>query len=246
MVQVYSAYTPEDFKVWELLFTRQIANLQSVASKDYLKGIEEVKFTKDKIPNFDETNALLKQLTGWSLEVVPGLIPQVDFFQLLSQKKFSATTWLRKLSQLDYLEEPDMFHDVFGHVPLLSNHAYCKFFEGLSNIALKHIDNPKVIEALGRIYWFTIEFGLIREDGELKIYGAGILSSPGETKHSLSESPEVLAFDIPTLFESDYRTDVFQTKYFVIDSYEQLYNSLEKIEEELEQLIEKFQATQTI
>lgn len=107
-------------------------------------------------------NAILQSITGWSLEVVPNISPQKEFFEFLSQKKFTSTCWLRSMEQLDYLEEPDMFHDVFAHVPLLCNHDYVNFFKGISDIALKHIDNPEVVELLGRIYWFTIEFGLIK------------------------------------------------------------------------------------
>lgn len=172
----------------------------------------------------------MKNTTSWSLEVVPNISEQKEFFEFLSKKKFTTTCWLRTMEQLDYLEEPDMFHDVFGHVPLLCNESYVNFFKGISDIALKNMDNPKAIELLGRLYWFTIEFGLIREDGELKIYGAGIISSKGETEHCLSKAAIQLPFDVQTIFNTNYRTDVFQTHYFVIDSFEQLYNSLKQIE----------------
>lgn len=134
------------------------------------------------------------------------------------------------MQQLDYLEEPDMFHDVFGHVPLLTNTAYVGFFKGISDIALMHINNPKVIELLGRLYWFTIEFGLIEENNQVKIYGAGIISSKGETENCLSTHVKRLPFDIQTIFNTAYRTDVFQECYFVINSFQQLYDSLAEIE----------------
>jgi phenylalanine-4-hydroxylase len=143
------------------------------------------------------------------------------------------------MEQLDYLEEPDMFHDVFAHVPLLSNHNYVNFFKGISDIALKHIDNPKAIELLGKIYWFTIEFGLIKEQEELKIYGAGIISSMGETKHCLSEKAIHQDFDVQTIFNTDFRTDIIQERYFVVESFEQLYNSLSEIEGLLQKALEK-------
>lgn len=149
-------------------------------------ALQTVNFSADKIPDFSDINGVLETTTSWSLEVVSNISPQKDFFNFLSQKKFTTTCWLRTMEQLDYLEEPDMFHDVFGHVPLLSNLDYVNFFKGVSDIALRNIDNSKAIELLGRIYWFTIEFGLIREDGQLKIYGAGIISSKGETEHCLS------------------------------------------------------------
>jgi phenylalanine-4-hydroxylase len=237
--QIYRNYTKHDFLVWETLFNRQMKALQPVVSQEYLNALKEVKFTGDRIPDFEELNALLKPLTGWSLQVVPNISPQKEFFQFLSEKKFTATCWLRTMEQLDYLEEPDMFHDVFAHVPLLSNHNYVNFFKGISDIALKHIDDPKAVELLGRIYWFTIEFGLIREENELKIYGAGIISSLGETKHSLSNSSQKLNFDVKRIFETSFRTDILQDTYFVIDSFEQLYNSLPEIEKVLEKCLEK-------
>jgi phenylalanine-4-hydroxylase len=143
------------------------------------------------------------------------------------------------MEQLDYLEEPDMFHDVFAHVPLLSNDSYVSFFKGISDIALKNMDDPTAIELLGRIYWFTIEFGLIKEQDKLKIYGAGIISSLGETKHCLSDQAKRIDFDVETIFNTDFRTDVLQNTYFVIESFEQLYNSLSEIEVQLRKMREK-------
>lgn len=231
--QVYSNYTQEDFDVWKTLYQRQTELLKDTVSSEYLKALDLIGFRAERIPDFEEVAESLKPLTGWSLEVVPNISEQREFFNFLSQKRFTATCWLRSMEQLDYLEEPDMFHDVFGHVPLLSNQHYTDFFEAISFIALEHIDNPKAIELLGRIYWFTIEFGLIRENGELKIYGAGIISSYGETKNCLSESTEKFPFDVSHIFNSEFRTDILQNRYFVIDSYEQLYNSIPEIRKQL-------------
>ncbi len=203
--------------------------LSETVSRNYLDALKIVNFRNDKIPDFNEVNSTLKDLTGWNLHVVPNISPQKEFFKYLSEKKFTATCWLRTFEQLDYIEEPDMFHDVFAHVPLLSNTAYCNFFKGISDIALEHIDDPKAIELLGRIYWFTIEFGLIRENDKLKIYGAGIISSNGETKHCLSNECEKLNFDVNKIMSTDFRTDILQDKYFVIDSFDQLYNALPEI-----------------
>ena len=233
--QIYSNYTKHDFEVWKTLFNRQLELLKPIVSVEYLNALKLVNFRSDKIPGFEDVNAILKTTTSWSLEVVPNISEQKEFFEFLSQKKFTTTCWLRTMEQLDYLEEPDMFHDVFGHVPLLSNKAYVDFFKGISDIALKNIDNANAIKLLGRLYWFTIEFGLIKEESQLKIYGAGIISSKGETEHCLSKKAKQLPFDIQTIFETDYRTDVFQEIYFVIDSFEQLYNSLEDIELVLQQ-----------
>lgn len=229
MKQEYDKYTDEDKLVWKILFERQMENLLNTASSEYLNGIEKTEFKSDKIPDFMELNLLLTKQTGWSLEVVPGIIPQKDFFQFLSERKFSASTWLRKMSQLDYLEEPDMFHDVYGHVPLLTNLDFCSFFEGLSQIAIENIENPVIIEMLGRLYWFTVEFGLIFENNKLKIYGAGIVSSSGETKFCLGKGPKHVSYNVHEILSTPYYNDRIQDKYFVIDSYVQLYNSLDEI-----------------
>ncbi len=228
--QIYSNYTIQDFEVWKTLFNRQLTLLKPIVSIEYLNALRTINFTQDKIPDFEEVNAILENKTSWSLEVVPNISEQKDFFNFLSQKKFTTTCWLRTMEQLDYLEEPDMFHDVFGHVPLLCNQAYVNFFKGISDIALKNMDNPRAIELLGKLYWFTIEFGLIEEDGQLKIYGAGIISSKGETEHCLSANAKQLSFDIQTIFDMEYRTDCIQETYFVIHSFHQLYDSLNEIE----------------
>jgi len=212
-------------------------NLRRTASSGFLNAIEAVGFNRHTIPDFSAVNRILGGLTGWSLTVVPNISPQKEFFEFLNQRRFTATCWLRSMQELDYLEEPDMFHDVFGHVPLLSDRHYTDFFKGISEIALRHIDNPLAIELLGRIYWFTIEFGLIREGSEAKIYGAGIISSSGETQNAMSDASIKKAFDVRTLMETSFRTDTIQPLYFVIESFEQLYRSLPEIERILEERI---------
>ncbi|MCH7401945.1 phenylalanine 4-monooxygenase [Belliella kenyensis] len=238
MTQDYAAYTEEDFKVWKILFDRQIVNLPKAASKAYLDGIKEIGFASDKIANFEDVNSRLAESTGWAIQVVPGLIDDDLFFGLMNNKRFCSSTWLRKMEQLDYLQEPDMFHDAFAHMPMLTNQPYVDFLENLSGLALKHIDNKWAIEILSRIYWFTIEFGLIREQGEVKIYGAGILSSAGETKYSLSDEPSHFDYDVRKIMNTPYWKDKFQDKYFIIESYEQLYESLPEIASVLEEMVE--------
>lgn len=228
--QHYSRYTDEDRQVWQLLFDRQMTLLPGLASSAYMEGISKVGFSREKIPNFDQVNEALIKHTGWQLVVVPGLIDNKPFFELLLNKKFPATTWLRKLSELDYLEEPDMFHDVFGHVPLLTNQDFCNFLSGLSNIALEYIENDWAIELISRLYWYTVEFGLIQDEVEgLRIYGAGILSSSGESVYCLEEQPQRVPFNVEEIVNTPYIKDKFQEKYFVIDSYRQLYESLPEV-----------------
>lgn len=234
MKQIYALYTAEDQLVWKTLFERQIINLKKHGCNEYLNGIGNVGFTADKIPDFEEVRNHFIKNTDWSLEVVPGIIPVEEFFPLLNDKKFSATTWLRKMNQLDYIEEPDMFHDVFGHVPLLSIPTFSEFVRGLSRIAIKHLDDPIKMEMLGRIYWFTLEFGLIREGNEIKVYGAGICSSSGEIKNALNGNVIHKNFNISEIMNTPFQNDRIQNLYFVIDDFKQLFESLKEIEKVLE------------
>lgn len=238
MVQEYGKYTPEDFEVWKLLYERLMPHLPGAAVPEYLEGIRRVRFVADRIPDFEDTNRLLDSWTGWRLEVVPGLIPDKDFFELLADKKFPASTWLRKLSELDYLEEPDMFHDVFGHVPLLTNADLVSYLQELSKIALRHIKNPYAIELLSRIYWFTVEFGLIHTDAGLRIYGAGILSSKGETSYALHDpKPARHPFDVAHILDTPFRKDEYQKEYFIIDGFDQLASCIPELDRVLNEKI---------
>jgi phenylalanine-4-hydroxylase len=240
MRQEYDKYTADDFEVWQTLFERQMKALPGKATQEYLEGIKRVGFVADRIPNFDEVNEKLKAYTGWRIYVVPGLIPNKEFFELMRDGNFCATTWLRRKDQLDYLEEPDMFHDVFGHVPLLTNQPLCNFLVDLSKIALKYIDSEIAIELIARLYWYTVEFGLIQEKEGLRIYGAGILSSSGETDYSLySDIPQRVPFDVQGILDTPYIKDKYQMKYFVIDSYEQLYSSVPEIDKLVTKAVEE-------
>lgn len=238
MRQEYEKYSDEDHKVWSLLYGEQMVNLPRLATTAYLDGIKKCKFEPAKIPQFSVVNEELAKATGWMVYVVPGLIDNKPFFEHLSRREFPATTWLRTMEQLKYIEEPDMFHDVFGHVPLLSEPFFADYLNGLSKIILRHIDNPTAVEMMARMYWYTVEFGLIKEDGVVKIYGAGILSSPGESVYCVSEQANHLPFDVQTVFDHPYIKDKFQAQYFVIDSYKQLFDSLPIIEATIGQYVE--------
>ncbi|WP_460981265.1 phenylalanine 4-monooxygenase [Spirosoma fluminis] len=239
MTQDYSKYSADDQAVWKLLFERQMERLPGRASQAYMDGIVATGFPNDKIPNFErDLNPRLLPITGWRVIAVPGLIGNREFFELMADRQFPATTWLRRRDQLDYLPEPDMFHDTFGHVPVLTNQHFCDFLAALSHIALKFVDHEESIEMIARLYWYTVEFGLIQEPEGLRIYGGGILSSPGETIYSLeSDVPKRIPYDVETLLKTPYIIDHFQEQYFVIKSYEQLFHSVPEIEEKLEELL---------
>ena len=237
MDQDYAAYTADDQWVWRALFERQMQVLPTVASRRFLEGLPRVDFQAAKIPDFAEVNPLLAQATGWSLVAVPGIVDDRTFFELLAARRFPATTWLRTPAQLDYLEEPDMFHDVFAHVPLLTDRFFADFLQAMGTLALRHLHNAYAVELLSRLYWFTVEFGLINEDGRLRIYGAGILSSAGETKFCLSDEPARRPFDVADILATPYVKDRMQDVYFFIDSYEQLAACVPALEAELLRLL---------
>jgi len=235
--QEYGRYTAEDFLVWKLLYQKQQEILVNRAAADFIKGMQLMQFEADRIADFDHVNAVLSVTTGWSIEVVPGLIPDKDFFELLSLKRFPSSTWLRSLKSLDYLEEPDMFHDCFAHMPLLTVPFFVEYLQALSKIALKHIDDALAIELVGRIYWFTIEFGLIHEPQGVRIYGAGILSSSGESVFCLGPEANRRPFDVKEILEKHYYKNDFQDRYYVIHSYKDLFDAIPRIDFLIEQAI---------
>ncbi|ANQ48547.1 phenylalanine 4-monooxygenase [Flammeovirga yaeyamensis] len=235
--QEYDKYTQDDLSVWKTLFERQMKMLPNLAEDDFLHGVRTIQFTANKIPDFKELDQILGKETGWGITPVTGLIPNKEFFELLKAKRFPSSSWFRKLSELDYLEEPDMFHDIFGHVPLLTNADFCKYLEKMSVIALKYIENEHIIELISRLYWYTVEFGLIQTEHGLRIYGAGILSSKGESEYSLfSDVPERADFNVLEILKTPYIKDKFQTKYWVIKNYSDLTDSLDELDQLLSQI----------
>ena len=233
-VQIYENYTREDYKVWKILFNKRLENLQGIVAEEFLVALKDLNFKAEKIPNFVEINKILKNRTGWSIKTVPNISPPEEFFSFLSMKKFTATCWLRSKDQIDYLEEPDMFHDVFAHVPLLSNKDYTNFFKEIGEIALSVIKDPKKLEKLQRIYWFTIEFGLIKKNNDFKIYGAGIISSDEESKNALSKKSKKYEFDVKKIMNHSFRIDIVQDTYYYINSFDQLTSSIAEIRDDFQ------------
>jgi phenylalanine-4-hydroxylase len=236
-VQDYSTYTTKDFYVWRLLYERQLPSIQAHASQLYLDALDKIGFNASEIPHFDKTTKLLQQYTGWQLAVVPGLVPETSFFEMLANKTFPATCWLRTLEEMDYIEEPDIFHDVLGHVPLLVNSAYATFLHNFGQLAMKWIDTPNAIHILAHVYWFTIEFGLLRENGKNKIFGAAIISSRGEMENVYKAEIQKACFNIREMFNTEHNFSNYQSKYFVLDSFEQLCHALPLIDEQMEQML---------
>lgn len=220
--QDWSAYSPEDHETWDILFKRQVAQLPGRASQAFLDGIDILKLSKPGIPDFEELSAILMKETGWQVVAVPGLVPDDVFFDHLANRRFVAGNFIRRPEQLDYLQEPDVFHDVFGHVPMLANPVFADYMEAYGRGGLRALEYDS-LDHLARLYWYTVEFGLIEEAGELRIYGSGIVSSHGESVFSLDNpSPNRIGFDMKRVMRTNYRIDDFQQVYFVIPSFEEL------------------------
>jgi phenylalanine-4-hydroxylase len=224
--QRWEHYSAEDHTIWRTLFERQLKTLQTHVAQEYLDGLKALGIGPEGVPNFASMNACLRSITGWEVVAVPGLIPSRPFFQMLANRQFPAGTFIRSREQLDYLEEPDIFHDVFGHVPLLTNSAYADYMNEYGRVGLDAMEK-KGVKFLARLNWYTIEFGLIRKPEGVRIYGAGIVSSFGEAKYVAHDaSAHQLAFDLERVLRSGYYIDDFQATYFVIDRFEDLFDLL--------------------
>lgn len=219
-------YLPVNHEVWSILVKRQKKLIENRACEDFIKGVEILGFTEQEIPQHNEVTRRLEEKTGWGVEVVDAVIPAKDFFTLLANKKFPAASFIRTKEDLDYLQEPDIFHEFFGHCPLLTNKSYAHFMHRYGQMALDA--EPKRRKILFRLFWFTIEFGLIQTDKGLKIFGGGILSSADETVYALeSEIPKRVPFDPLTAMRTPFRIDIKQPLYYIIDDIADLYGLLD-------------------
>ena len=220
--QSWDAYTAEEHATWDKLFARQREMLPGRASTEFLKGLDVLQLSKPGIPDFDELNERLMNATGWKVVAVPGLVPDDVFFDHLANRRFVSGNFIRRPDQLDYLQEPDIFHDVFGHVPMLADPTFADYMAAYGRGGKRALELG-ALEKLARLYWYTVEFGLVREDDGLRIYGAGIVSSYGESEFALdSDSPNRIGFDLERVMRTKYRIDDYQQNYFVIDSFESL------------------------
>lgn len=220
--QNWADYTAEDHATWDTLFARQSKLLPGRASNAWLRGLDVLKLSKPGIPDFEELSERLTKLTGWSVVAVPGLVPDDVFFDHMANRRFVAGNFIRRPDQLDYLQEPDVFHDVFGHVPMLADPVFADYLAAYGRGGQRAL-GLDALKYLGRLYWYTVEFGLIAEPEGLRIYGSGIVSSYAETRFALDDpSPNRIALDLPRVMRTEYRIDDFQQNYFVIPSFEEL------------------------
>ncbi|HSR65522.1 MAG TPA: phenylalanine 4-monooxygenase [Xanthomonadaceae bacterium] len=227
VAQPWDDYRAEDHATWATLYARQREILRGRACDEFLQAQDAMGMTPDRIPRFADLNEVLQAATGWTLIGVEGLLPELDFFDHLANRRFPVTWWIRRPDQIDYIEEPDLFHDLFGHVPLLMNPVFADYMQAYGRGGVKaHGIGPDALQQLTRLYWYTVEFGLIRQQDGLRIYGSGIVSSKGESIHCLeSAAPNRIGFDLERIMRTRYRIDTFQKTYFVIDSFEQLMDA---------------------
>ena len=220
--QGWDSYTPEEHATWDTLFDRQVTMLPGRVTPEFTAGLDMLRLSKPGIPDFEELSDRLMKATGWQVVAVPGLVPDEVFFDHLANRRFVSGNFIRKPHELDYLQEPDVFHDVFGHVPLLANPVFADYIQAYGKGG-QRAAAMGAIDRLSRLYWYTVEFGLVRTGDGLKLYGAGIVSSYTESKFALDDpSPNRLGFDLKRLMRTKYRIDDFQQNYFVIDSFEDL------------------------
>ena len=222
--QDWGRYTASDHETYRRLYSRQLAQLKGLACDEFIAAVQQLG-APDRIPRLELISQRLSQATGWQIVGVPGLIPEEAFFAHLANRRFPVTDWIRSPEEFDYVVEPDIFHDLFGHVPLLFDPTFADYMQAYGQGGLKasRLDS---CEMLARLYWYTVEFGLIATPTGLRAYGAGILSSAGELQHSVrSPAARRVAFDLQRLMRSRYRIDSFQATYFVIESFQQLFEA---------------------
>ena len=228
--QDWRAYTPAQHAVWQELVERRMPQLREHACAGYLEGFEQIGLRSDALPDLIEISRRLAPRTGWSSAPVSGFLPADAFFEMLSARMFPTTTWLRARESMDYTPEPDVFHDVFGHVPMHAHPVFADFLEHYGRVCAEAIDRPEALERLGRLFWFTVEFGLIRERGEIKVYGSGLISSHGECTRVLAGGCEVREFDLDAVLNQEMRTSEMQPVLYAVESFEQIYDAAKAAE----------------
>ncbi|MDP1690720.1 MAG: phenylalanine 4-monooxygenase [Burkholderiaceae bacterium] len=222
--QAWADYTDADHDIYRRLVARQLQQLPGLACNEFIAAVQQLG-APQRIPRFDAISERLMRATGWQIVGVPGLIPEEAFFALLAARKFPVTDWIRRPDEFDYVVEPDVFHDLFGHVPLLFNPVFADYMQayGAGGLKASRLD---ACELLARLYWYTVEFGLIATPAGLRAYGAGILSSAGELRHSIvSPEPQRIGFELKRLMRTKYKIDSYQASYFVIESFDQLFEA---------------------
>ena len=231
--QVWADYTPEQHKVWAELVSRRMPQLREHACREYLDGFTQIGLREDRLPDLKAVSALLEPRTGWQSTPVSGFLPADAFFEMLAARMFPTTTWLRGRDSLEYTPEPDIFHDVFGHVPMHAHPVFADFLERYGRVCAGLMKHPVELERMGRLFWFTVEFGLIRQDGGIKVYGSGLISSHGECSRVLAGGCEVKNFDLDSVMDQKFQTSEMQPVLYAVESFEQIYEAEKMAENRL-------------
>lgn len=230
--QDYEAYTLEQHEIWAELVRRRRPQIEAAACREYLEGYAFLGLQDNRLPNLAKISRLLKPRTGWSATPVSGFLPGEAFFEMLAARMFPTTTRIRPRNSLDYTPEPDIFHDVFGHVPMHAHKVFADFLQHYGAVCAS-LKNHDLLERIGRLFWYTVEFGLIRQDGEVKVYGSGVISSQGECTNVLNGGCEIADFRLDDVLNTPVRVDRIHTKLFAIESFGQIYDAMHEAERRL-------------
>ena len=230
--QKYQDYTPEQHAVWAELVRRRRPQINEHACREYLEGYEIIGLRDDRLPNLCAITDRIRPRTGWSATPVSGFLPGEAFFEMLAARMFPTTTWLRGRDSLEYIPEPDIFHDVFGHVPMHAHRVFADFLQHYGAICAR-VKDADILERLGRLFWYTVEFGLIRQDGKIKVYGSGVISSHKECTNVIESGCEVRNFDLDEVLATPVKVDELQKKLFAIESFDQIYEAVQRAERQL-------------
>jgi phenylalanine-4-hydroxylase len=231
--QVYAAYTPEQHAVWAELVGRVLPNVEQHAAREYLDGFEIIGLQRERLPNLAEITKRLGPRTGWSSTPVSGFLPAPAFFEMLANRLFPTTTWLRSRESLEYTPEPDIFHDVFGHVPMHAHRVFGDFLEHYGRVCAG-VSDQMILEKLGRLFWYTVEFGLIRQHGEIKAYGSGVISSAGECHNVINGGCAIHDFSLDEVINTPVKVDELQKVLFAVNSFDEIYEAMHEAEQRVE------------
>lgn len=229
--QDWAAYRPEQHAIWADLVARRMPQLETYACSEYLDGFQQIGLQADLIPNLSAVSALLRPRTGWQSTPVSGFLPADAFFEMLAARMFPTTTWIRGRESMEYTPEPDIFHDVFGHVPMHAHPVFADFLERYGKVCAA-LTTPEDLERMGRLFWFTVEFGVIREKGEIKVYGSGLISSHGECTQVINRTAglEIRDFNLEQVLDQQFSTGEMQKVLYAVESFEQIYEATKEAE----------------
>ena len=233
IAQDYAAYTTEQHGTWAELVRSRMPQLEESAAQEYLDGFDSLCLPYDRLPNLAAVSAKLERRTGWNTTPVSGFMPAPAFFEMLAARRFPTTTWLRSRDSLEYTPEPDIFHDVFGHVPMHAHPVFADFLATYGQLCAR-IQDEAILEGIGRVFWYTVEFGLIRQHGQVKVYGSGLISSNAECSNVLDHGCEVRPFTLDEVLRTPVKVDEMHHLLFAIDSFDQIYEAVRTLESRID------------